>query len=602
MAGRLSEWAAILVLSLIAYSPALTGTLLWDDAGHLTRADLRPVEGLRRIWFEIGATQQYYPVLHSAFWIEHRLWGDSVAGYHIANIALHSLSAFLLILILRRLAIRGAFVAGLIFALHPVMVESVAWISEQKNALSAVFYLAAALSYLHFDRSRRRVQYVLGFVLFVLALLSKSVTATLPAGLLLAEWWQRGRLSWKRDIMPLVPWFAAAAAAGAVTIWFEREAIGARGPDFALSFLDRCLIAGRAFWFYLAKLFWPANLTFIYPRWTIDSSVWWQHLFPIGAIALAAAAARVARVHRGPAAGLFFFTVTLFPALGFFDVYPFRFSFVADHFQYLASIGIIVPVAYGLTIIAERIGSSNKAGAFVACAVPIAVLATLTWRQAAMYRNAETLYKETIARNPNAWMAYMNLGTELANANRLPEAIHAFEGALRVRPDYPEARRNLAMAHFTIGNALADKGMSGAIEAYEAALKIDPDNAEAHLNLGSVLSETPARVPEAIAHYRAALAIKPAYFLAHYNLGTLLLDDPAQHRHAVAHLEAALRLQPESPEAHVNMAVALADTPATISEAIRHLEVALAGRPDFTAARELLAELRGRIPRSSRAR
>jgi len=602
MRRRVLEWAFIFVALLVAYSPALNGTLLWDDAGHVTRPDLRPRAGLWRIWSDVGATQQYYPVLHSAFWVEHRLWGDSVLGYHVTNVALHTLSALLLVLILRRLAIRGALAAGLIFALHPIMVESVAWISEQKNTLSTVFYLASALSYLHADRSRRRFHYVLAFLLFALALLSKTVTATLPAALLLVAWWQRGQLGWKRDVMPLVPWFALAAAAGAITVWFERDMIGARGADFSLTFLDRCLIAGRALWFYLTKLLWPADLMFIYPRWSIDSSVWWQYLFPIGAIALGIAVWVLAGGRRGPIAAVLFFAGMLFPALGFFDVYPFRFSFVADHFQYLASIGIIVPVAYGLTIAADRIGPGNKTAAVLVCAVPIAVLATLTWRQAAMYRNAETLYKETIARNPDAWMAYMNLGTELANANRLPEAINAFEGALRVRPDYPEARRNLAMAHYTMGNALADKGMPGAIEAYEAALKIDPDNAEAHLNLGSVLSETPARVPDAIAHYRAALAIKPDYFLAHYNLGTLLLDDPAEHRNAVAHLEAALKIQPDSPEAHVNLAVALADTPATIPEAIRHLEIALARRPDFTAARELLGELRPGISRSPRAR
>lgn len=268
-------------------------------------------------------------------------------------------------------------------------------------------------------------------------------------------------------------------------------------------------------------------------------------------------------------------------------MYPFRYSFVADHFQYLATLGIIVPVAYALA------GHRGVAG------IVIAILAVLTWRQAAMYRDAETLYSETIARNPECWMAYMNLGTLLTEVpDRLPQAIAAYEGALRVRPDYPEARRNLALAHYTLGNALSAKGLPGAVREYEASLALDPRNAEAHVNLGSELSELPGRLPDALAHYQAALSIKPDYFQAHYNLGTLLLDIPERHQEAVSHLQAALDIEPDSPEAHVNIAVALADVPGKEPEAIRHLEIALARRPHLAQAREFLAELRNRVARS----
>ena len=149
-------WTSILCATLLAYLPALRGGLLWDDNMHVTRADLRSLHGLWRIWFDLGATQQYYPLLHSAFWLEHRIWGDAVLGYHLANVTLHALSACLVVLIVRRLALPGAWLAGFLFALHPVCVEAVAWISEQKSTLSGVFCLAAALAYLHFDRSRRK--------------------------------------------------------------------------------------------------------------------------------------------------------------------------------------------------------------------------------------------------------------------------------------------------------------------------------------------------------------------------------------------------------------------------------------------------------------
>ena len=264
---------ALLLVTLAAYYPAWHGGLLWDDDAHITRVDLRSLHGLSRIWFDIGATQRYYPVTHSAFWVLHRLFGDATLGYHLLNISLHATAAFLFAVILRRLAVPGAVLAAFIFALHPVHVESVAWITELKNTLSGVLYLSAALAYLRFDMDRRRQWYALALGLFALALLSKTVTATLPAALLVVFWWQRGQLRLREDVLPLLPFFAFGIIGGAVTSWVERTHIGAAGAAFDLSLIERALIAGRAIWFYLAKLVWPANLVFVYPRWNIDSSV-----------------------------------------------------------------------------------------------------------------------------------------------------------------------------------------------------------------------------------------------------------------------------------------------------------------------------------------
>src|SRR5271170_3332479 len=238
-----------------AYFPALRGGLLWDDSSHLTKPGLQSFHGLWRIWLELGATQQYYPLLHSAFWLEHRLWGNAVTGYHLTNLALHALSACLVVMIMKRLTLPGAWFAGFVFALHPVHVESVAWISEQKSTLSGVFYLAALLAYLHFyldsDQDRRKSKYLLATGLFVLALLSKTVTATLPAVLVVIFWWQRGRrIRWRRDVLPLLPWFALGAFAGIFTAWIERTVIGARGTAFMLTPAQRLLIAGHSLFFY----------------------------------------------------------------------------------------------------------------------------------------------------------------------------------------------------------------------------------------------------------------------------------------------------------------------------------------------------------------
>ena len=283
------RFALISLVALAAYLPALRGRQLWDDNMHVTRPDLQSWHGLWRIWFDLGATQQYYPLLHSAFWLEHRIWGDAVLGYHLANVLLHAVSACLLVLIVRRLSLPGAWLAGFAFALHPVCVEAVAWISEQKSTLSGFFYLVSALTYLHFDRSRRKSAYFTALGLFLLALMSKSVTATLPAALVVIFWWQRGRLDWKRDLLPLLPWFALGAGAGLFTAWVEADPrfIGAQGSQYALTLSQRLLVAGRVPWFYAAKALWPWNLMFIYPHWKIDASQWWQWLFPLATVAVA---------------------------------------------------------------------------------------------------------------------------------------------------------------------------------------------------------------------------------------------------------------------------------------------------------------------------
>ena len=413
-------FASVLLIAVtLSYAPAWNGRPIWDDDAHMTKVELRSLGGLAQIWINPGATQQYYPLVHSVFWLEHKIWGDTIWPYHLVNIFLHALSAFLLWRILLRLKIPGAWLAAGIFALHPVQVESVAWISELKNTLSGALVLSAALLYLRFDESRKRSEYVGALALFALALMSKSVIATLPAALLVIFWWKRGKLAWKSDVVPLLPFFALGIASGAFTAWMERTHIGAQGNQFALSFLDRCLIAGRAFWFYLAKLVWPTELTFIYPRWQISQLVWWQYLFPVSALILLAVLWKLRKRWRGPLAAFLLFAGILFPALGFLNVYPFIFSYVADHFQYLASIAIITLASTGITLLLDRFAIPRQP--IIRYAIPIALLLTLgslTWRQARTYRDAETLYLTTLQRNPDCWLAHNNLSAILLARER----------------------------------------------------------------------------------------------------------------------------------------------------------------------------------------
>jgi protein O-mannosyl-transferase len=255
--GRPHDWALLAVLivaTLAAYAPAWHGAPLWDDDAHLTRPALRSLSGLWQIWFDVGATQQYYPVTHSAFWVMQRLWGSDTLGYHLVNILLHATSAYLLSRLLLRLEVPGARLGAVVFALHPVQVESVAWMTELKNTLSGALCLGAALVYLQYDRRRDRRTYGLALCLYALSLLAKSVTAVLPGALLVVCWWRQGRVSWRRDVRPLLPFFAIGVGAGTMTAWFERMVNGARGAEFQLAAVERLLIAGRAIWFYLSTI------------------------------------------------------------------------------------------------------------------------------------------------------------------------------------------------------------------------------------------------------------------------------------------------------------------------------------------------------------
>jgi protein O-mannosyl-transferase len=585
--------AALLSAVIVVYRPAWQGGAVWDDDQHLTRPDLRSWQGLGRIWFDLKAAQQYYPLLHSAFWIEHKLWGDVTLGYHLVNILLHATAALLAALILRRLKIPGAYLAAAIFALHPIQVESVAWITEQKNTLSAVFYLGAMLTYLRFDQTRKTPLYFGALGLFVPGLLTKTVTATLPAALLVIFWWQRGRLSWRRDVLPLLPFFAIGAAAGTFTAWVERKLIGAEGAAFDLTLVERCLIAGRAIWFYLGKLLWPGKLLFIYPRWQISQTVWWQYLFPLAAVLLLIALWALRRQWRGPLAGLLYFVGTLFPVLGFFNVFPFIYSFVADHFQYLAGLGIITLVSAAAALLLNRRGLWNRPAGYAVGVIVLAILASLTWRQSRMYADAETLYRTTIAENSGCWMAHNNLGLVLAGQGRTDEAIASYRNALEVKPDHAYACNNL-------GIALSRSGRGDeAIDQFQRALTINPNLVTPHENLGVALCGQ-GRFAEAIDHFRKAAEIQPDYVRVRVCLARALVQS-GRTDEAIVECRKTLALDPNVLEVYGNLARMLADR-GQFDEAIGLLGKALEIAPDQPDARYNLGFLlyqQGRLPEAT---
>jgi protein O-mannosyl-transferase len=608
LTSRTAAVSSIALLTLVVYWPALNCDFIWDDNAHVTRPDLRSAAGLHRIWFDLGATQQYYPLLHSAFWLEQNVWGEQAWGYHLVNVLEHALSACLVYFVLVRLLIPGAFLAAIIFAVHPVQVESVAWVSEQKNTLSAVFYLSAMLVYLRFDESRKASWYGLASMLFVLGLLTKTVTATLPAALLVIFWWRRGSLLWRRDVWPLLPWFVLGAAAGILTAWVERKLIGAEGAVYELSFIERGLLAGRVIWFYLWNLLWPTNLLFVYPRWNIDASIWWQWLFPLASGAVLIGLWLLRRWDRGPLGCWLLFVGTLFPALGFFNVFPFIYSFVADHFQYLASLGMIVLFAGCVTRLIQRCGQPVRSCVIGMCAFAVAMLAFLCWQQIQVYANNTTLFEHTLRGNPDSWMAHNNLGFDLLGQGEVTGAKKHFEESIRLNPNNPAALVNMGLAaerlgetndaihwfeaaiekqpdyflaHNALGRTLLMTGRpANAIPQLSQAVRLRPDYAEAYFNLANALAQL-GQNPEAIAALETAVRLKPGYPEAQHNLG-FLLSSAGNIDEAVKHYREALRWRSNFPEAEFNWANAIA--PSRPEEAMQHYQAALHLRPDYAEA------------------
>lgn len=606
-------FVAIFFAVLVAYSPALRGGFLWDDHGHVTRPDLRSLDGLGRIWFEIGATQQYYPLLHSAFWVEHKLWGDSPLGYHLLNVALHATAAFLFGRVLRRLAVPGAWLAALVFALHPVCVESVAWISEQKNTLSAVFYLLSALAYLRFHDCPTRLtwggsesagesearagsrpaptsqrDYVVASFFFVCALLTKTVTATLPAALLVVFWWRRGRLG-RRDVLPLLPWFVLGAASGLLTASFEHKLIGAQGEDFALDLVQRGLLAGRVFWFYLSKLVWPSNLAFIYPRWTIDAASIAPWLSGVAVLVLLGGLIWWRRRSRAPLAAALLFGGTLFPVLGFFNVFPFLFSYVADHFQYLASLPVFSLGGAAIWSLSGRLGAWSR---YAAGAVLLLILGVLTHSQSEMYRDETTLYETTIVRNPNAWLAHHNLAILYANSGRISEAIAMEKKVLKLHPNYALAENNLGDDLIRVGQT------AEAIPHLRRAVELQPNYAVAHCNLGLALA-TEGHTAEAIKHFETALQFDPNYADAELNWGIGLMLTQ-RFTEAIPHFERAITLNPGSADFRLTYGRALAHE-GRLEEAVRRLTEALEIEPNLAEAHALLVPVLHQLGRDQEA-
>jgi tetratricopeptide (TPR) repeat protein len=580
---------AFLFLALItslAYLPMLRAGFIWDDDTFLTDNTLiKAADGLRRFWFTTQAPD-YWPATSSTLWLEWRLWGMNATGYHVTNVLLHVAECCLLWRILVRLEIPGAFFAALLFAVHPVNVESVAWIAQRKNLVAMLFYLVSIDCFIKGGR-----WHGLSLAAFVLGMLSKGSVAMLPLILL-------GLVAWKRrptagDVARLAPFFAVAVIFTAIDIWFQRHGSGEVIRNAGIS--ERILGAGAVIWFYLYKALWPLTLIFVYPQWHVTASdwLWWLPLLfallTTGILLRAAILAGWGKPEasfgglRALAAAWFYFCVMLVPVMGLTDVYFMKYSLVADHYQHLALIGVVAFAA----AMGSHLGGRLWAPLAIGCSV---FLASLTYRQCLNYRDSETLFRATIAQNPDCWMAHGNLGMSLAASGFEDAGVVEYQTALKINPDYPEAHNNL-------GIAFQHKGLiDQAIEEYGTAIRGNPSRAEFHSDLSFALN-TKGRAKEAIAEAQEALRINKDYPDAENNLGNALSAD-GRFQEAIASYDQALRLRPGFAQAENGRGVALARMN-RLPEATACFEKAISMSPTYAEAHRnlaLLLQLLGKGP------
>lgn len=606
MAFLRSKWAPlglVVAFLVLAYWRVTQCGFIWDDDDYVWQNPvLRSWGGLWQIWFEPTSLPQYYPLVHTTFWLEAQIFGlpplgggwdqanDWALGYHIVNVALHGMSAMVLLRLGRRLAVPGILFAALWFAVHPVHVESVAWVTERKNVLSLLCYLLAAERWLNWHDNDSKRDYAIGSLWLMGALWSKTVTASLPAALLLVVWWRDAKIE-KRAVLGALPWFVVGAGLGWFTVYLEATHVGAADAPWQLQGMQRIAVAGGACWFYLGSLVWPFETCFNYARWDVNppSALLWSA--PIGAVAAVVAAWLLrGRIGRGPATALLMFGGTLVPAIGFFDVYPFRYSFVADHFQYHASVGILVGIsALGAKLLQQR---ASETVAVAVGGVLLVVMSITTMGVLHEYKDFKTLWTITLEKNPDSMLSLTNLGGLATDARDLDAARDYLTRALAIDDTSNEANVNLGVIEQLSGNPEQAK------KYYQRALELKPNDPNVRNNL-AVLAIEAKDYKEAIRLTREALAIDPGYYTAHATLGWALTE-ARKWREALPELEWVLQRTPgvlETRRRVVRCLLGLNELGTAAGNAL----VAVKGYPGDLVARNLAAQALARLFRNEPA-
>jgi protein O-mannosyl-transferase len=582
----LAAAALLVVITCLVYLPSINGGFLLDDKELITRNDLvRAPDGLFRFWCTTDPLD-YWPVTNSAFWIEWRLWGDNPSGYHALNLTLHIVESLLVWIILRKLSFPGAIAAALVFAVHPVNVESVAWISSLKNLLAMLFALLSALWYLRshggpWERERRenggpwdREQdahretanrsshpssliphpssfYWLSLAAFLLAMLSKGSVATLPLIILAIAWWLRPLGT--RDLVRIAPFFAIAAIFVVLNVWFQTH--GSQTVIRNADFLDRLLGAGGVVWFYLYKGLWPVDLLFVYPQWHVDAAnlLWWLPLLSAFIVTLVLWITIILRHSRDTLARPLLFAWVVFcaalvPAMGFADVGFMKNSLVADRYQHIAIIAPIALAAAAFSVWFGQLRAALRRPAALIVAAAVAVLALLAWRQSSLYRDQITLCRATLQKNPDSWLLHNNLGNAFHAIGREDLAIEQYKLSLQLMDDAPQILNNL-------GNALDETGNpEQGIEYLKRSLELQPDYPSALYNMGNAMMHI-ARYDEAIGYYQKALRLKPDYAEPYINSGNALAH-LGRFQEAIDQYNRAIKIQSDNALCWYDLALA----------------------------------------------
>jgi tetratricopeptide (TPR) repeat protein len=543
----LIEGLLLAVLAAIAFYPVLDAGFLWDDKYSIQENPiLRDWPGLVKIWLEpseIRNEGHYWPVVYTSLWLDYQLWGGSSFGFHLQNLLHYLATIVLLRWLFFRMGIPGAFWVAALFALHPLHVESVAWTIERKDTLCGLFYAAGMLAWVRYDEKNSYDRYAWVLVFFLLAMLSKSLAVSFPIAVFLYQWWKHGRCS-MRDIMALTPLVILTLVITMLDVQFSRRM---EPIVFDLSAMERILIAGRALWFYAFKLIWPYPLMAIYPRWETAGAPAWQYLFPLAALAVPAALWYFrGRLGRGPLAVVLFFYAAVAPALGLVDYGFMRFSFVADRFQYIGGIGILILAGSGAVLLARRFARPGWIALYAAGVVVLALLGFQSFQHSRYYESQETLFKHNVKVNPASWMAWNNVGAEMAYQDRYEEAVPYYIKALELRPDYEIARNNLGVAYLNTGRP--GKALPHSLKAVE----LKPNASSFHFNLGNVYWDL-EQFENAAEHYRRAVELNPGYLVARQQLALTLarLNRP---REAADEFEQVARMNGLDPVTAYNYA------------------------------------------------
>jgi Tfp pilus assembly protein PilF len=571
-----AQVAGIVIAVVLVYLPAFRADFVWDDEQLVTSNPLlRSFSGLAEIWSG-GRTADYFPITNTVFWIEHHIFGENAAGYHAVNIVLQTADALLLWLVLRRLNVPGAWLAGLIFGIHPVHAESVAWISELKNVLAMFFALLSSFFFLRNEEKHLlggRTAYAVSLLFFLLALLAKTQVVFLPVALMLCGWWRSDRTSasFRREAIRTWPFFLIAAVLSLVTIWFQNRGIGEE-EIVGGSFARRLVNAAMAIWWYAGKVFVPARLMSIYHTWRFDSPEPLEWLPLIGLLGLVAVLWWL-RDHG--TAGFFLaiacFVVALLPVLGFVRMAYLRSgTLVADHLQYFADVSLIALVSASIATVWTRAQRTMKFATGFLVTLLLAAMGTYTFTRAAVFHDEETLWRDNLWKNPDAWQAHVRLGQRLFNQERYAEALVHLERTVQLKPELADNHNLLGLDYcrlnrFEEGIAEYRKALQlkeaksfGATSSSIATIRTNLANAltvSANRLRGSsdtIPDEAMRRYEEAIRQYERALELQPQHPAIHRNLG-MLLAKLGRYDEAEAHLRATLQIVPDEPAARATL-------------------------------------------------